>query len=50
VVRQPDVETKERIMDSVFLEIRAAEGGADARQLVGEQLKIYTRRAARSGL
>jgi protein subunit release factor A len=35
---------------SIIIEIRAAEGGHDARLLVAEQLAIYTRRAARSGL
>jgi protein subunit release factor A len=35
---------------SVIVEIRAAEGGDDAKSLVMEQLAIYARRAARSGL
>jgi protein subunit release factor A len=35
---------------SVIVEIRAAEGGDDAKLLVREQLAIYARRAARSGL
>ena len=37
-------------MDSIVIEIRAAEGGADARLLVREQLKIYRRLAARREL
>ncbi len=35
---------------SLIIEIRAAEGGQDAKDLVEEQLKIYARRAARRGL
>jgi protein subunit release factor A len=35
---------------SIVVEIRAAEGGDDAKLLVHEQLKIYARRAARGGL
>jgi hypothetical protein len=35
---------------SIIVEIRAAEGGADARNLVLEQFSIYARRAARGGL
>lgn len=35
---------------SVIVEIRAAEGGDDAKLLVEEQFAIYARRAARSGL
>lgn len=35
---------------SVILEIRAAEGGDDAKLLVEEQLKIYARFGARRGL
>ena len=34
----------------VIVEIRAAEGGADAKQLVEEQLVIYTRLATRRSL
>ena len=37
-------------MDSVFVEIRAAEGGADAKLLVREQLGIYTKYMALEGL
>lgn len=33
-----------------IVEIRAAEGGDDAKLLVLEQLKIYARMAARRGL
>jgi protein subunit release factor A len=35
---------------SVIVEIRAAEGGDDAKLLVYAQLEIYRKRAARSGL
>jgi protein subunit release factor A len=34
-------------MTSVIVEIRAAEGGEDAKLLVEEQLAIYTRLCAR---
>jgi protein subunit release factor A len=37
-------------MDSVILEIRAAEGGDDAKLLVLEQLSIYLKFAGRRGL
>jgi len=37
-------------VDSMIVEIRAAEGGDDAKQLVELQFSIYARRAARSGL
>ena len=37
-------------MSSVIVEIRAAEGGDDAKDLVNEQLKIYARRAQRRQL
>ena len=30
-------------MDTILIEIRAAEGGADAKQLVREQLKVYVK-------
>jgi hypothetical protein len=36
--------------ETIVVEIRAAEGGADARSLVREQLGIYVRRAARKRL
>jgi protein subunit release factor A len=36
--------------DSVIVEIRAAEGGDDAKQLVLEQLKIYSRLCGRRSL
>lgn len=36
--------------DSVIVEIRAAEGGADAKDLVSEQTKIYLRVATRRSL
>jgi protein subunit release factor A len=35
---------------SVIVEIRAAEGGQDAKDLVREQFAIYAKRAARHGL
>ncbi len=35
---------------SVIVEIRAAEGGDDAKLLVEEQFKIYCKRAARRRL
>ena len=35
---------------SVIVEIRAAEGGDDAKSLVEEQFAIYARRALRDGL
>jgi protein subunit release factor A len=35
---------------SVIVEIRAAEGGDDAKLLVDAQFRIYVRRAARRGL
>jgi protein subunit release factor A len=35
---------------SVIVEIRAAEGGDDAKLLVDEQLRIYVRRALQHGL
>lgn len=37
-------------IESVIVEIRAAEGGADARQLVLTQLGIYAAFARRNGL
>ena len=36
--------------NAVIVEIRAAEGGADAKLLVSEQLKIYVRLAGRRSL
>jgi protein subunit release factor A len=38
------------MLESVIVEIRAAEGGEDAKLLVDEQFAIYARRAARSRL
>jgi len=35
---------------SVIVEIRAAEGGLDAKDLVNEQFAVYTHRASRHGL
>jgi protein subunit release factor A len=37
-------------METIIVEIRAAEGGADARLLVLEQLAIYQRYAVREHL
>lgn len=37
-------------MDRVIVEIRAAEGGDDAKDLVVEQLRVYARLAQRRGL
>jgi len=37
-------------MDSILVEIRAGEGGEDARLLVDEQLNIYAKMGARRGL
>lgn len=37
-------------MESIMLEIRAAEGGDDAKLLVEEQLAVYGRAAALRGL
>jgi protein subunit release factor A len=38
------------VMDSVILEIRAAEGGDDAKALVLEQMSIYVKVAGRRKL
>ena len=37
-------------MSNVIVEIRAAEGGDDAKLLVLEQLRIYRKRCERRGL
>jgi protein subunit release factor A len=37
-------------MDTIIVEIRAAEGGDDAKDLVIEQAKIYTKLCERRGL
>jgi len=37
-------------VETVIVEIRAAEGGLDAKLLVDEQLKAYVNAADRSGL
>jgi len=37
-------------MEAVILEIRAAEGGDDAKLLVEDQMDIYLRYAGRRGL
>lgn len=36
--------------ETVILELRAAEGGADAKLLVRDQLAVYVRAAGRRGL
>ena len=36
--------------ESIIVEIRAAEGGDDAKALVGEQFSIYTKLGARRSL
>ncbi len=35
---------------AIIVEIRAAEGGEDAKSLVDEQLRLYARRALHHGL
>jgi protein subunit release factor A len=42
--------SRERELESVIVEIRAAEGGGDAKLLCREQLKIYEKLAERRGL
>lgn len=37
-------------MSSMIVEIRAGEGGEDAKLLVEEQFKLYTKMGARRGL
>lgn len=37
-------------MESVIVEIRAGEGGADAKALVREQFAVYAQLIARTGL
>jgi protein subunit release factor A len=37
-------------MQTVIVEVRAAEGGDDAKDLVKEQFTIYTKMGARRGL
>lgn len=37
-------------MDKVIVEVRAAEGGEDAKGLVGEQVAVYLRLSERRGL
>lgn len=37
-------------METVIIEIRAAEGGDDAKALVGEQLRVYEKFMALEGL
>ena len=37
-------------MESVIVEVRAAEGGDHAKTLVGEQFAIYARMGVRRGL
>jgi protein subunit release factor A len=35
---------------SIIVEVRAAEGGDDAKDLVGEQFAVYAKRCTRKGL
>jgi protein subunit release factor A len=37
---------KEKIMTTVLVEIRAAEGGEDSKLLVEDQLRIYSKMAS----
>ena len=37
-------------MESIIIELRAAEGGDDAKALVGEMLTTYLKAGARRGL
>lgn len=37
-------------MDTILVEIRAAEGGDDAKRLVHEQFALYAKAGARRGL
>ena len=48
IVTNPDRFLEETM--SVIVEIRAAEGGDDAKSLVDEQFALYARRALRDGL
>lgn len=48
-VRQA-TETEDVMRETVLVEIRAGEGGEDARLLVGEQTGIYARYGVRHGL
>ena len=48
--RQTGAGLEKREMESIIIEIRAAEGGDDAKQLVYEQLKAYYNAGARRGL
>ena len=42
--------TLEKSMESITIELRAAEGGDDAKLLIREQLAIYARACKRSCL
>lgn len=46
----PPCPTKEKTMEKIIVEIHAAEGGADARLLIEEQLDIYKKYCIRRGL
>lgn len=50
VIRRDQAARKAGVMGSVFVEIRAGEGGDDAKSLVREQVAIYAKAARRSGL
>jgi len=45
-----DHHTKETAMSAIIIEIRAAEGGRDAKDLVKVQFAVYTRFATRRRL
>jgi hypothetical protein len=49
VLRSP-IEKGSEVMETVILEIRAAEGGADAKLLVGEQYRVYEKFMAQERL
>lgn len=44
------VEPTQSVVEEMIIEIRAAEGGDDAKLLVEEQLSIYAKLAVRRGL
>lgn len=50
MIRRDQAARKAGVMSSVFIEIRAGEGGDDAKSLVREQVSVYAKAARRSGL
>ncbi len=48
LIRRSQMELKK--MDRVFVEVRAGEGGDDAKALVREQVAVYAKACKRSGL